>query len=114
MIAVLMLVYSRDPEQDFVGEPRGDSEDIRDRLKAALQTLTGCSQSSGAVRGGAVFYNHFKLTVLHQGGDTDFVLRELWVRVNRKWSEELNQSHMTTPDDFLLLSPSSLICFFYI
>lgn len=34
--------------------------------------------------------------------------RELWVRVNRKWSEEVNQSHMTPLDDFLLLSPPTL------
>lgn len=47
---------------------------------------------------------------LHPGGDTGFAPRELWVRVNRKWSkEEVNQSHMTPLDDFLLLSPPTLI-----
>lgn len=66
MITVLMLACSRDPERDF-GEPCRDSEDIRDRLKAALQTLTGCSQSSGAVRGGAVFQDHFKFSVSPTG-----------------------------------------------
>lgn len=44
MIAVLMLEKSKDPEQDFVGKTRRDSEEIRNRLKAALQTLTGCSR----------------------------------------------------------------------
>lgn len=37
-----------------------------------------------------------------------------WVKVNRKWSEDLkNQSHMTPLDDFLLLSPlhSSLLLY---
>lgn len=28
---------------------------------------------------------------------------ELWVRMNRKWSVEVNQSHMAQLDDFLLL-----------
>lgn len=110
MIAALVLVQSRDPELDFVGKPYRDSEDIRDRLKAALQTLTGCSRELGGSSEGrnCFFRGHFKLSILQRGGDTGLAPRELWVRGNRKWSEEENQSHMTPLDDFLLPSLHTL------
>lgn len=112
MIAVLMLVESKDPEQDSVGKAHRESEDIRDGLKAALQTLTEL------IREGLFLRGHFKLASLRQGGDTGSASRELWVRVNGKWSVEMNQSHMTLLDDFLLLSPPTItfttafFCFF--
>lgn len=69
--------------------------------------LSGARRSS---EGRSFFLQgHFKLSTLQRGGDTGSAPRELWVRVNRKWSEEVNQSHMTPLDDFLLLSPPTLI-----
>lgn len=112
MIAVLMLVESKDPGQDSVGKAHRESEDIRDGLKAALQTLTEL------IREGLFLRGHFKLASLQQVGDTGSAPRELWVRVNGKWSVEMNQSHMTLLDDFLLLSPPTItfttafFCFF--
>ena len=58
---------------------------------------------------GLFLQGHFKLSILQWGGDTGSAPRELWLRVNRKWSEEMNQSYKTPLGDFLLLSPPTLI-----
>lgn len=62
-----------------MGKPCRDSEDIRDRLKAALQTLTRCSwelRGEGAVSSGGCI----KLSTRQRGGDTGSDPRELWVK----------------------------------
>lgn len=72
--------------------------------------LPGAQRSSEELLGKGLFLQgHFKLSIFQRGGDTGSASRDMWVWANRKWSEVMNQSHMTPLDDFLLLSPPTLI-----
>lgn len=55
---------------------------------------------------GLFLQGQFKLSFFQQGGDTGSAPRELWVRLKRKWSEEVDQRNKTP---FLLSLATQLL-----
>ncbi|KAG7215598.1 hypothetical protein INR49_022124 [Caranx melampygus] len=98
LLTMAGLIFRRDPEQDFVGKPHRDSEDIRDRLKAALQTLMGCSQELWrSSEGRDCFFRVISNTQSVSGVVTQALLPIVGAKdeQKQKWSKELGpyESH---------------------